>query len=183
MKSVRIALALSAMFWAIGVGDAVAEKVKMFDECDPTTFNAIGLGVICDVKFDGGVTFPEFAALLSPAAFGHPAWRFDAPYLEIKPNQKVQVKNNGGEDHTFTEVPFFGGGRVGALNVPLELTALPECAEAVAPPIRPGESVQIEGLSEGIHLFECCIHPWMHAVIKVEPTNERDQGEHGNGKH
>ena len=95
MQSIRFALALSAIFWGMGVSDAAAEKVKMLDECDPATFNAIGAGIICDVNFNGGVTFPEFASLLSPAAFGHPAWRFDAPYLEIQANEKVQVRNDG----------------------------------------------------------------------------------------
>ena len=175
MQSMRIALALLAMSWTIVVSSAEAEKVRMLDECDPPTFNAIGLGIICDVNFDGRVTFPEFASLLSPAAFGHPAWRFDEPFLEIRPSQKVQVRNDGGEDHTFTEVAAFGGGRVDALNGPLKLTARPECAADVAPPIRPGESVQIKGLREGVHLFECCIHPWMHAVIHVQSA---DHGDH-----
>jgi hypothetical protein len=179
MQSIRIALALLATFWTIGASDAAAAKVKMLDECDPATFNAIGAGIICDVDFDGGVTFPEFASLLTPAAFGHPAWRFDAPYIEIQLNEKVQVRNDGGEDHTFTEVSVFGGGRVDALNTPLGLTALPECAADVAPVIRPGDSVQIKGLSEGIHLFECCIHPWMHAVIEVGPKKDKDHRSHG----
>ncbi len=179
MQTMRMALALLVAFWTIGVSDAAATKVKMLDECDPATFNAIGLGVICDVNFDGGVTFPEFASLLSPAAFGHPAWRFDVPYLQIQPNEKVQVRNDGGEDHTFTEVSVFGGGRVPVLNTPLGLTARPECAENLAPSIRPGDSVQIKGLSEGVHLFECCIHPWMHGVIEVKSANDNNHGDHG----
>jgi hypothetical protein len=83
MRVLRVALGILTISWTIGVSDAAAKSLKMLDECDPDTFNAIGLGVICDVNFNGGVTFPEFAALLSPSAFGHPAWRFDAPYLEI----------------------------------------------------------------------------------------------------
>ena len=146
------------------------------DECNPPSFNAIGFGIICEVNFDGGVTFREFDSLLSPAAFGHPAWRFDVPYLEIQPNEKVQVRNDGGEDHTFTQVAVFGGGRVDFLNESLGLEARPECAAALAPAIRPGDSVQTTGLDEGVHLFQCCIHPWMHAVIKVKSA---DHGEHG----
>jgi hypothetical protein len=178
MQNTRIALALLVMFWIVGVSDAAAEKVKILDECDPATFNAIGAGILCNVNFDGGVTFPEFASLLSPAAFGHPAWRFDVPYLEIQPNEKVQVRNDGGEDHTFTKVSAFGGGRVDALNAPLGLTALPECAASLAPALRPGDSVQIQGLGEGVYLFECCIHPWMHAVIKVQSADHGDHGHH-----
>ena len=82
MQSMRTALAMSAIFLDHGSEHAVAEKVKMLGRsADPATFNAIGAGIICDVNFNGAVTFPEFASLLSPAAFGHPAWRFDAPYL------------------------------------------------------------------------------------------------------
>jgi hypothetical protein len=174
-----LAVAVVAVLGTMAVTAAAAgPKIKMLDECDPVTFNSIGLGVICDTTFDGSVTFPEFAALLSPAAFGHPAWRFDAPYLEIQRNEKVHVKNDGGEDHTFTEVSAFGGGRVEVLNMPLGLTALPECSADVAPLIRPGASVQIKGLSEGIHLIECCIHPWMHAVIEVRPGNDKDHRHH-----
>jgi hypothetical protein len=179
MRVLRVALGILTISWTIGVSDAAAKSLKMLDECDPATFNAIGLGVICDVNFNGGVTFPEFAALLSPSAFGHPAWRFDAPYLEIQRNQQVHVENDGGEEHTFTEVAAFGGGRVGALNTPLGLTPRPECAEALAPVISPGDSVQISGLSEGIHLFECCIHPWMHAVIEVGSAKQNGHANHG----
>jgi len=178
MQSKRIALALLVAVWTIGVSDAVATNVQILDECDPATFNAIGLGVICEVGFDGRVTFPEFASLLSPAAFGHPAWRFDAPFLVIQPNQQIRVSNGGGEDHTFTEVAAFGGGRVAALNVPLGLSPRPECAAAVAPVIPPGDGMRIEGLSEGVHLFECCIHPWMHAVIHVKSANDNDHSNH-----
>jgi len=41
------------------------------------------------VNFDGGVTLEEFSELLTPTAFGHPAWRFNAPYLEIEANDNV----------------------------------------------------------------------------------------------
>src|SRR5262245_13656 len=179
MQSMRVGLALLVAFWTVGVSGAAAKNVRILDECDPPSFNSIGLGVICAEDFDGQVTFPEFAALLSPSAFGHPAWRFDAPYLVIKPNQKVHIRNVGGEDHTFTEVGAFGGGRVPALNAPLGLTPRPECAEAIAPSIRPGDGVRVEGLSEGVHLFECCIHPWMHAVIEVQSAKHQDHGDHG----
>jgi hypothetical protein len=28
--------------------------------------------------------------------------------------------------------------------------------------------IQIKGLSPGVHKFQCCIHPWMRAVVDVE---------------
>jgi hypothetical protein len=158
----------------MGVSDVAAERIRILDRCDPATFNAAG-PVLCNPNFDGGVTLDEFRVLLSPSAFGHPAWRFNAPYLAIEPNEKVRVTNRGGEDHTFTEVSAaFGGGRVDALNTPLGLTALPECAANVAPAIHSGDTVQIKGLSEGTHYFICCIHPWMHAIIQVGSEKETE---------
>jgi len=34
--------------------------------------------------------------------------------------------------------------------------------------LAPGASLKVKGLDVGTHLFECCIHPWMRAAIKVE---------------
>ena len=168
MRSIGITLIVLVVFWNIGGRNAAAERIKILDRCDPATFNAAG-PVLCDPHFEGGVTFEEFGELLSPSAFGHPAWRFNAPYLVIEPDEKVRVTNRGGEGHTFTEVSEdFGGGRVPGLNGPLGLTALPACAAAVAPLIPSGDSVQIKDLSEGTHYFMCCIHPWMHAIIDVQ---------------
>jgi plastocyanin len=174
MRSIGIALAVMVVVWGLGVSSATAARIRILDKCDPATFNT-GNTVLCKPDFDGGVTLEEFRELLSPTAFGHPAWRFNAPYVEIEPQEKVRVINRGGEDHTFTEVSEdFGGGRVDALNTPLGLTALPACDVQVAPAIHPGESVQIKGLSAGTHYFQCCIHPWMHAIIAV--GSEKDNG-------
>src|SRR6266851_5327156 len=123
MRRVGIALTVLVVFW--GASNAAAERIKILDRCDPATFNAGG-PILCDPHFDGGVTLEEFRELLTPAAFGHPAWRFNAPYLVIDPDEKVRVTNRGGEGHTFTEVleveegkSPFGKGRVPALNEPL----------------------------------------------------------------
>jgi hypothetical protein len=170
MRSIRMAIALLVGVWTVGAVSTAADRVRILDKCDPATFNATLAGVICDVNFDGGVTLDEFSELLTPAAFGHPAWRFNAPYLEIEANDTVSVRNHGGEDHTFTEVDeAFGGGRVAAFNTALGLTARPDCAADVAPPIHPGEHIDVKELSAGTHYFMCCIHPWMHAVMEVSP--------------
>src|SRR5215475_6039259 len=117
MRSLGMAISLLLGVWTVGAVNAAADRVRILDKCDPATFNATPAGVICDVNFDGGVTVDEFSELLTPTAFGHPAWRFNAPYLEIEANEKVSVRNRGGEDHTFTEVDeAFGGGRVAAFN-------------------------------------------------------------------
>jgi hypothetical protein len=189
MRSSGIALSMLVVFWTLGISHADTQKIRILDACDPATFNAAppvgpGLGDICQKHPNDGVTFEEFAELLTPAAFGHPAWRFNAPYLEIESDDKVRVTNRGGEDHTFTEVPdiegtsIFGGGRFDVINTPLGLTALPPCAEELAPVIHPGDSIQLKDLSEGTHYFQCCIHPWMHAIIEVE---SRDKGHKHHG--
>jgi hypothetical protein len=60
----------------------------------------------------GEVTFAEFGALLfSPliaTVVGHPAWRFEPSYVELRSGHTLRVTNNGGENHTFTEVAAFG---------------------------------------------------------------------------
>jgi len=173
MGKIGMALTGLVVCWTLGVSDATAARVTILDRCDPATFNAGGT-VLCHPDFDGGVSLPDFLELLTPAGFGHPAWRFSAPYVAIDPDERVRVTNRGGEDHTFTEVPEleegknpFGGGRVDALNAPFGLTPLPQCGAAVAPVLHPGDRIQIKKLSEGTHYFQCCIHPWMHAIIQV----------------
>jgi hypothetical protein len=37
--------------------------------------------------------------------------------------------------------------------------------------LAPGARTGVTGLSVGNHHFQCCIHPWMRAVIKVKPDD------------
>jgi len=183
MRSLGIALPVLVVFWTMGISDVAAERIRILDRCDPATFNAAG-PVLCNPNFDGGVSLQDFQELLTPSAFGHSAWRFNAPYLAIDPDERVRITNRGGEGHTFTEVPEveegkspFGGGRVDALNQPLGLKGLelPICLDATQSPIiPPGNSVQLKNLSEGTHYFQCCIHPWMHAIIQVGSEQDTD---------
>jgi len=158
-------------------------KVALVDNCDPATFNAaIGPGTCATTPHGHDTTFAEFAGLLfSPLAaniVGHPAWQFSPGYISVRAGQTVRVTNAGGEGHTFTEVAAFGGGFVPPLNgvngppgtVPLvEATA---CG-ARPPVVAPGDSVQIKDLSPGVHKFQCCIHPWMRAVVDVEEDSSK----------
>jgi plastocyanin len=173
MRRLGSAITVLVVLWAMGASEVTAARIQILDQCDPATFNTPN-AVLCEPQFQGGVSVDDFLELLTPAGFGHPAWRFNPPYLTLDPDDRVRVTNRGGEDHTFTEVPEleegknpFGGGRVDALNAPFELTPLPQCGEDVAPVIHPGDSIQIKKLSEGTHYFQCCIHPWMHAIIQV----------------
>src|SRR6185295_5179402 len=106
----------------------------------------------------------ELASPLALSVIGHQAWRIDPPYLKTETDGDVSVRNKGGRVHTFTEVAEFGGGRVAPLNQ--GLTPAPECATAVN--LAPGASVKLSSLSAGNHRYQCCIHPWMRAIVKVK---------------
>jgi plastocyanin len=177
-RGVVVALLLGA--WAMaGVATADEKKdekkarVKVLDDCDPADPGWEPTGG-CTLK-GGAVTFNEFnLQLFSPlsagSVVGHPAWRMAPSYFRIEPDENVAVKNEGGRVHTFTEVANFGGGFVPPLNGVLALA--PECATAA--PLPPGAKQEVTGLGAGDHLFQCCIHPWMRMLIKVEPEEASD---------
>ena len=83
----------------------------------------------------------------------------------------IDAYNRGGEAHTFTEVAAFGGGCIEEINALLGLAAVPECddfALFLGTLAGPGEEVETEALSPGVHLFECLIHPWMRTTATVD---------------
>jgi plastocyanin len=157
-------------FTALNSKDAHgSHHVAIVDDCDPNDpdWNPTGGCVLRG----GVVTEDEFGALLtsplSTAVVGHPAWRMEPSYLRVSTGTSVRVSNDGGRLHTFTEVAQFGGGRVPPLNV--GLTVAPECAPTApnANDLPPGERLELNNLSPGNHKYQCCIHPWMRALIKV----------------
>ena len=138
--------------------------VKMMDACDPTSFNAaIGAGACVR---SGGVKFAKFLQLLGKhQKVG--AWHFAPASLNVRVGQELLAVNRGGEEHTFTEVREFGGGIVPDLNT---LAGTPDPApECLA--LAPGDFVPAGGSTtddveeEGTELYQCCIHPWMRAVV------------------
>jgi plastocyanin len=153
---------------------SVAQVVAL-DECDPVTFNA-ALGP----DFCRNVTLGAFTTLsdlFKKAAAGtpDPGWDFEPDTVHIKKGTTVIVVDQGGEPHTFTEVAKFGGGFIPGLNAPGENT-VPECAGGFSKAktrILQGSHVQITGLSQGEHLFECCIHPWMRVKVEVKCRPQR----------
>lgn len=138
------------------------------DACDPTTFNqALGPGACVR---DGGVTLRMFTQELQRVQRA-PLWRFIPKQVRVDTDDPILVKNIGGETHTFTEVAQFGGGVVPQLNqLAGNLTPRPECSAGPGPDnhvLRPGESFTFTEGDPGTHLYQCCIHPWMHAVLNV----------------
>ena len=163
----------SLVRFAVSVGFATAtsvaiaaDHVSIVDYRNPADPGWAPTGG-CLLK-DGDVTLAEFNALLhsvlSPAVVGHPGWRMEPSFSEARADKSLRVTNDGGRTHTFTEVADFGGGKVPQLSE--GLTPAPECTASVN--IAPGERVVLQGLTEGDHLYQCCIHPWMRALVKVE---------------
>jgi hypothetical protein len=152
-------------------GDSGRQKISVIDDCNPTDPGWAPTGG-CALK-EGSVSFAEFNALVqSPlvaATVGHPAWRNQPSYLQSREDRTITVTNIGGRLHTFTPVAQFGGGRVPPLN--FGMVPAPECqlaAGAVDPnSLPPGNSLRLDDLAPGIHRFQCCIHPWMRALIRV----------------
>jgi plastocyanin len=148
-------------------------QVVALDECDPATFNAaLGAGFCKNVTLGASTKLTD---LFAKAAAGKPdpGWDFEPDTVHMKKGTILDVVDQGGEPHTFTEVEQFGGGFLPVLNAPGEETVT-ECADgfsnvAVARTrILQGSHVQITGLSKGEHLFQCCIHPWMRVKVQVK---------------
>jgi hypothetical protein len=160
-----------------------AHNILLLDNCEEedSDWDAVGGcpegGAPGLQSYDGDVTLDEFLELLTspltPAGHivGHPSWRIDPSYITIQEGQALRVKNLGGRTHTFTEVEEFGGGFVGDLNGDLETA--PECGAVDAPAsdvvfIVPRRTVRIRDNQEGVEKYQCCIHPWMRFVVRVE---------------
>jgi plastocyanin len=147
--------------------------VVVLDECDPATFNAALGPDFCKNVTLGAST--KLADLFAKAAAGtpDPGWDFEPDALKVKEGTSLNVFDQGGEPHTFTEVAQFGGGFIPPLNAPGE-TVVPECAGGFAnvavarTRILQGSQLQVVGLSKGIHHFQCCIHPWMRTEVEVK---------------
>lgn len=171
----KIGFTVAASFVGILIAAVVAtaaariRTVWVEDRCDPASFNAVlGDGACVEIGGDK-VTFDKFIKALFKG--GDPAWRFNSKRPEVRTGETVRATNTGGEVHTFTEVAAFGGGFVPELNGPLGLTPVPECVTpAIVDPtfIPAGGSLDVPGLSQGLHRFMCCIHPWMLAEVNVK---------------
>lgn len=140
--------------------------VTSFDACDPETFNAeLGAGM-CTRSRD--VTFAMFVEQL---ARHHPidAWHFTPSNVTMRVGDLLVATNRGGEAHTFTEVEEFGGGIIQQLNELTELTEVaPECnAVAGSDFIAPSASSSEEEEEAGVEKYQCCIHPWMRAQVRI----------------
>jgi len=139
--------------------------IDLHDACDPESFNAaVGPGTCVR---NGGVSFENFLELLT-RHHSVGAWRFTPPQTNMGVGDVLMAVNVGGETHTFTEVEEFGGGIVPDLNQRMGLTTVaPECNPATLTFIPAGGSTSETENDEGVEKYQCCIHPWMRAEVRI----------------
>jgi hypothetical protein len=172
---------LAACLMAAGVTHAAGPvitpspaQVVALDECDPATFNdpgAAGPGFCLNVALGASTVFSN---LLAEAAAGtpDPNWNFSPNAMTIRKGSLLSVVDQGGEPHTFTEVAQFGGGFLPPLNG--GQATVPECNGGFAnvavakTRVLQGSRLEVNNLSKGKHLFQCCIHPWMRIEVDVK---------------
>jgi plastocyanin len=179
--STLVALALAATLGAATSARAQPNLVQVvaLDECDPDTFNtALGTGGtgfchnVALAALGYATTLDQLFAEATGPGIGDPGWDFEPDKVVIKKGTILEVVDQGGEPHTFTEVAKFGGGFIPGLNGGED--TVPECAGgfknlAVARTrVVQGSHLDITGLSKGQHFFECCIHPWMRIEVDVK---------------
>ncbi len=151
------------------------KKIRMYDDCEPTTFNAVLGEGTCVGK--GHTTFDEFIEELAATQDVH-TWRNQPSAMQVNVGRPTIIENRGGEDHTFTQVDEFGGGVVPVLNqLSGNPVAAPECLGPIVL-IHAGETEEgpTAGSSElpvGSHKFQCCIHPWMRTTIDVQSPGSK----------
>lgn len=161
------------------------------DDCEPVSFNAaIGPGT-CNPAFGGSTTFAEFIAELKSHQIAA-AWQFSPNTIGVVAGQTLIILSAGGEVHTFTKVAAFGGGFIIPLNILSgNPVPRPECTTGAV--VIPGEVLQAQPpsatnlfvesgdtesittgtagsgatLPPGSFMFQCCIHPWMRAIVTV----------------
>jgi hypothetical protein len=167
MFAVIAVLSLSA-----GVGAVQGDKkVRLLDDCEPTTFNAV-LGDGACVG-NGHTTFAEFIEELEETQDAH-KWRNQPSQMHLNVGRSTLIENVGGETHTFTPVAAFGGGFVAELNgISGNPVPAPECLNfggisfIPAGAVEEGPTAGSSTMPVGISRFQCCIHPWMRTVVEV----------------
>ena len=145
---------------------ATVRPIQILDACDPASFDAqFGVGTCIR---PGGRNLLDFIAEVSAKGEAD-AWRFAPGNIEARVGQTLLAINNGGEQHTFTEVKKFGGGINAILNELSHNTEVaPECNTSTK--IDAGRSQTDELDEPGTELYQCCIHPWMRTTVTVRGT-------------
>ena len=145
-----------------------AQTIRIYDSCDPATFNAVFNDPTICIK-QGHVTFDRFIAELTQTQQAA-QWHFAPKNIELNSGENLFAFNQGGEVHTFTRVANFGGGILPLLNdLSGNTTVAPECTTLEADDfVAPGGTYTAELDTDAIQHFQCCIHPWMRADVKLK---------------
>jgi hypothetical protein len=164
--------AVAVLSLSAGAGAVQGDKkIRMYDDCEPTTFNEVlGPGTCIG---NGHTTFAEFIEELEETQDVH-KWRNQPSQMHVNVGRPTLIENRGGETHTFTPVAAFGGGFIPDLNgLSGNPVPAPECLNIGALTFIPAGATEqgpTAGSSElpvGIQRFQCCIHPWMRTVVEV----------------
>lgn len=91
------------------------DSIRIWDNCDPATFNATFGPGTCQPGDHGTETFSIFVGEVAADRIAG-AWRFGSTGYTIASGDSTALDNRGGETHTFTTVAKFGGGFVTVLN-------------------------------------------------------------------
>ena len=167
-----IFIGVAVFSFTSGVGAVQGDKkIRMYDDCEPTTFNdVLGEGACIG---NGHTTFGEFIEELEETQDAH-TWRNQPSAMKVNIGRPTVVENLGGEVHTFTQVAVFGGGLVPDLNaLSGNPVPAPECFDFGSIIFVPAGGTQVgptagsPQLPVGTHRFQCCIHPWMRTTIEV----------------
>ena len=172
-RVLALAGAVVALMALLGVSagtvsaDNDVRRIQLTDDCDPTTFNAV-LGAGGCVG-SGTTTFSDFIAELTAKKVVR-SWAFNPSQPPVLSGQTLIARNVGGENHTFTCVTQFGGGVVPLLNA-LSGNTTPAVlcpGESFAASLVPagGSRMVVLGSSPQT-MYECLIHPWMRATLRV----------------
>ena len=156
-----------------------ARTVRMRDDCDPASFDAaLHDPNACVGK--GKTTFDNFIAELTRSQVAH-KWRFQPTHIELDRGATLTALNKGGEVHTFTRVAKFGGGVVPILNTLSGNTDVaPECTKLEADDmVAPGAMYTAELSMDKLQHFQCCIHPWMRADVRLKHGDHDDHDDDG----
>jgi len=158
---------------AFGASDHRVVKVQ--DDCEQVSFDAaVGPGTCIG---DGDTLFPDFLAEFQDEG-SVDGWAFSRDDFGLEHGGTIDAVNEGGEFHTFTEVPRFGNGCVPLLNQGDD-PAVVDCAFLATTGVPPGTTLTVGGLAPGEHKFMCLIHPWMQSTAKVEGDDDEDHSGQG----
>jgi len=161
---------------ATGVASGSTTTIRLWDACDPASFDQVLGPGSCLSGRHGTETFDIFINEVTVDRIAG-AWRFGSTKYDLPSGRNTLLENRGGETHTFTKVDKFGGGFVPILNqLSGNPTPAPEC---LAPPSSTftfvpglgkvaGPMAGSAALPSGVSRYQCCIHPWMRTVITVK---------------